>query len=208
MDRDVLQRIFEPFFTTKGIGQGTGLGLATVYGIVRQNNGLIDVESEPGKGTVFRVFFPCHEEPPPRPAPEPAAGAVAGEGDAVLLVEDDASVLSIVRVLLENAGFFVLCARSPAEALRQARTFPRRIRLLISDIVMPEMNGREMADLLRVSMPDLPCLFMSGYTAEAITRGGVLDRGVFFIEKPFTRASFHAKLREVLAATGTTEGPQ
>ncbi len=206
MDRDIRERIFEPFFTTKGVGQGTGLGLATVYGIVRQNDGLIDVESEPGKGTVFRVYFPSHAEPSSGPSPEPASGVVAGEGDAVLLVEDDASVLSIVKALLEGAGFFVLCAQSPAEALRQVRAFPRRIRLLISDIVMPEMNGREMADILRVSMPGMPCLFMSGYSAEAITRGGVLDHGVFFIEKPFTRASFHAKLREVLAAAGTTEG--
>ncbi len=200
MDPETLSRAFEPFFTTKDIGQGTGLGLATVYGIVRQNRGAIEVESAPGSGTVFRISFPRVVASVATPRSGATTAPLDGLGTTVLLVEDDPAVLEIVRSILASSGFEVLAARTPREALPLARTSRDRIRLLVSDVVMPEMSGRELADLLRASMPGLPCLFMSGYPSDALTRGGILDEGVHFIEKPFTRAAFDAKLRSVFAA--------
>lgn len=202
MDKDILARVFEPFFTTKDIGQGTGLGLSMIYGIVQQNRGAIDVDSEPGRGTTFRIYLPRHvesvEETPVKPAPAP----IRGDGITILLVEDEAPVLDMIRAFLEADGFRVLAANSPNEAMKLVRKESDPIRYLITDVVMPGMNGRDLAGMLLATQPNLKCLFMSGYTADVISRQGVLDEGVFFIQKPFSRHDLTARIREMLADGG------
>ncbi|MFZ5797591.1 MAG: PAS domain S-box protein [Desulfobulbus sp.] len=198
MDRDVLEHLFEPFFTTKGIGRGTGLGLATAYGIVKQNNGFINVYSEAGKGTAFKIYLPRHAG---KGGPEHIPGLPAmptGSGETVLLVEDDLSLLTLTRRTLEGLGYTVLSAATPAEALVLAREQASPIQLLLTDVVMPEMNGRELACRLQGRYPDLRVLYMSGYTANVIAHHGVLDSGVQFIQKPFAKKELAAKVRKAL----------
>lgn len=202
MDPETLDRAFEPFFTTKVLGAGTGLGLATVYGIVKQNDGLIEVDSEPGKGTVFSVYFPRHEgelsdisEPVLHLAPR-------GDGESILLVEDEPSILNMTRDMLTGLGYRVLAANSPREALDLGRNTSSPIDALLTDVIMPEMNGRDLAEALRVAQPAMKCLFMSGYTAEVIAHHGILEKGIHFIEKPFTISGLAAKLHEVLRSDG------
>ena len=198
MDRETLKRIFEPFFTSKEIGRGTGLGLATVYGIVRQNEGFINVYSEPGSGTTFRIYLPRHCGEPAE-APKEVPPAPAGRGnETILLVEDEPAILNLARMLLEGFGYRVLPAPTPGEAIRLAEEFAGKIHLLIADVVMPEMNGRELAANLTSRYPGLKRLFMSGYTADVIAHHGVLDEGVNFIQKPFSVQGLAAKVREVL----------
>ncbi len=174
MDRDTLARIFEPFFTTKEIGKGTGLGLATVYGAVRQNNGFIRVDSAPGRGSAFKVFLPRlapgpgDEKTPPAPPPPPAA---AGH-QTVRVVEDDPAILQITARQLESIGYAVLAADSTESGLRLAQTHDGPIALLMTDVVMPGMNGFELAEAVRTVLPNLPCLFMSGYTPADIPDPG------------------------------------
>ncbi|HEY3444806.1 MAG TPA: PAS domain S-box protein [Myxococcales bacterium] len=199
MDPQTLAHLFEPFFTTKGVGKGTGLGLATVYGIVKQNHGFIDARSEPGRGTTFSVHLPRHAGD----ARKAAAGGAAGEAvqrghETILLVEDEPAILYAVKKMLERQGYVVLEAGGAAEALRAARGHDGEIDLLMTDVVMPDMNGRELARKLLPMRPELKLLFMSGYTADVIAPHGVLDEGVHFIQKPFTVSDLAAKVRSAL----------
>ena len=198
MDREILQKIFDPFFTTKGLGKGTGLGLATVYGIVKQNAGFIDVVSEPGKGSRFQIFLPRYRGKAEQArANEPPRPDERGR-ETVLLVEDEPAILDVGRQLLEALGYRVLIAGTPGEAIRLAEEYRGEIHLLLTDVVMPEMNGRELAKKLLSLYPGLKRLFMSGYTAEVIAHHGVIDEGVAFLQKPFSFDALAAKVREVL----------
>lgn len=198
MDKETLDKIFEPFFTTKSVGQGTGLGLATVYGIVKQNGGFINVYSEPGKGTTFRIYLPRHaarvEEAPM------AAGAEVrrGRGETVLLVEDEAQILNMAKLMMERLCYTVLTANTPDEAVRLAEKHAGQIHLLMTDVIMPEMNGRVLAERLLSTRPAMKCLFMSGYTANVIAHRGVLEEDVHFIQKPFSMRELAARVKEAL----------
>ena len=173
MDASVQAHLFEPFFTTKPVGQGTGLGLATVYGIVKQNHGFIDVDSEPGTGTTIRIYVPRTLEGTSNHEPQPAADLKGGDGETIILVEDEPAILRITQRMLENAGYTVLGASSPSAALQMAAEHGEPIDLLITDVVMPSMSGKDLAEQLRSMQPGLACLFMSGYTANIIEdRGG------------------------------------
>jgi two-component system sensor histidine kinase EvgS len=198
MDKETLGHIFEPFFTTKGAGEGTGLGLATVYGAVKQNNGFINVYSEPGLGATFSIYLPRHAGKPARVRTDDAAGPAPRGLEAILLVEDDPAILNVTSMLLEKLGYTVLAASTPGEAVRLAREHAGEINLLMTDVVMPEMNGRDLAQSLMSLYPQLKCLFMSGYTADVIAHHGVLEAGVHFLHKPFTLPVLAAKVREAL----------
>jgi len=198
MDRDTLAHIFEPFFTTKETGKGTGLGLATVYGIVKQNNGFINVYSEPDQGTTFTIYLPrVKGEIAQEPMQDAAKPPVRGH-ETILLVEDEPAILRMTTMMLEKQGYTVLASNSPEEAIRLASEHASEIHLLMTDVVMPGMNGRDLASNLMSLYPHLRRLFMSGYTADVIARHGVLDEGVHFIQKPFTVKELTAKLREAL----------
>lgn len=199
MDKDILEHIFEPFFTTKQVGHGTGLGLATVYGIVKQNNGFLTVSSKPGEGTTFRIYLPVvasEEAAPSEEAPETARGG----SETILLVEDDQAILDLSKMILEKLGYTVLAAQSPTRALSLAGRHPGDIHLLITDVVMPELNGRDLMEKLLVLRPRLKCLFMSGYTADVIAHRGILEEGVHFIQKPFSMKTIVREVREALDA--------
>jgi CheY-like chemotaxis protein len=198
MDRETMSHLFEPFFTTKGPGKGTGLGLATIYGIVKQNNGFIKVYSEPGQGTTFRVYLPRVEGTTGPGQLEVDAAAVRGGTETMLVVEDEEAILELALESLKQLGYTVLTASSPEEALRTSREQAGPIHLLITDVVMPQMNGRQLADLLRAERSELKCLFMSGYTADVIANRGVLQEGVSFIGKPFSLTTLANKVRETL----------
>lgn len=198
MDREMLEHIFEPFFTTKEPGKGTGLGLAMVYGAVRQNNGFINAYSEPGRGTTFTIYLPRHAVGEERTEPVgPSAPAERGS-ETILLVEDEPSILEMTTTILEMQGYTVLAASTPGRALDLAGAHAGEIHLLMTDVIMPEMNGRELSERLHLHYPDLACLFMSGYTADAIARHGVLAEGVHFIQKPFSIQGLAARVRETL----------
>jgi two-component system, cell cycle sensor histidine kinase and response regulator CckA len=198
MSKETLSHIFEPFFTTKGIGQGTGLGLATVYGIVNQNNGFINVYSEVGQGTTFKIYLPRSEG-------EGAARAQVSEdepprgSETVLVVEDEAAILELSKLMLENLGYTALTAQTPAEAIRLVSEHIDAIHLLVTDVVMPQMNGRDLALLITELKPGLKVLFMSGYTADVIAHQGLLDEGVSFVSKPFSMNALAEKIRAALA---------
>ncbi|MCM2332895.1 MAG: PAS domain S-box protein [Anaeromyxobacteraceae bacterium] len=199
MDQETLARVFEPFFTTKAHGKGTGLGLATTYGIVKQNGGFIGVSSEPGVGTAFAIHLPRHQGAAVLPSAGGALQAARGH-ETVLLVEDERSILQVARRMLEGQGYRVLAASSPAEGLRLAAEHPGQVDLLLTDVVMPELNGQEVARILQERHPRARRLFMSGYTADVIARQGVLAEGVHFIQKPFTAESLAAAVRSALDA--------
>ena len=201
MDEETRSHIFEPFFTTKGTGEGTGLGLATIYGIVKQNDGFVNVYSEPGKGTTFRIYLPhLKAEPRQQDDVRNTAAAPAGGNETILIVEDETAILDMTRAMLESMDYTVLTATTPSEALRM--TFERtcKIDLLITDVIMPEMNGLQLTKSLHERCPSVRTLFMSGYTADVIAHHGVLEKGVNFIQKPFSRKQLAAKVREVLDA--------
>ncbi len=196
MDAATQARIFEPFFTTKEAGKGTGLGLATVYGIVRQSGGFIWVYSEPDHGTSFKIYLPRADEPV-----SPAAAAapqVVGGSETVLVVEDVAAVRAVTRQMLERHGYRVLEASNGATALSLAQQHQSAIHLLVTDVVMPEVSGRELADQLVQLRPDMKVLFMSGYTDDAIVRHGILQEGIAYLQKPFTPDTLARKVRVVL----------
>ncbi len=198
MDEATLVRVFEPFFTTKEMGRGTGLGLATVHGIVKQNRGQITVESTLGRGSVFRVLWPRHR--PEREVAAPVvvpAGRVRGQ-ETILVVEDEPEILKVAVRLLEQLGYTVLGAEGPSEALFLARSHRGELHLLLTDVIMPEMNGRDLARRLQSFFPGLRCLFMSGYPADVIATHGVLDEAVLFLEKPFSIDDLAAKVRAAL----------
>jgi CheY-like chemotaxis protein len=198
MDKEMVDHIFEPFFTTKGVGRGTGLGLSTVYGIVKQNNGFINVYSEPGRGTTFRIYLPIHSGDISGKQRLIDEQVVNGSGETVLVVEDEIAILNLAERILSRFNYKVLLAKSPLEALEVAQAYPEKISLLLTDVVMPEMNGRELANQMQILCPGIRCLFMSGYTANVIAHRGVLDEGVNFIPKPLSVNSLAAKVREVL----------
>ena len=199
MDKETLAKLFEPFFTTKEVGKGTGLGLATIYGIVKQNNGFINVYSEPGQGTTFKIYLP-RQEPQEAATEQPRKPAEVPTGtETVLLVEDEKSLLKFARMLLEELGYTVLAAGSPREAIQLAKEYTNEIHLLMTDVVMPEMSGRDLWEQLEASQPGLKCLFMSGYTANVIAHHGVLDEDVHFLQKPFSREALATKMREALS---------
>ncbi|MEW6521889.1 MAG: PAS domain S-box protein [Thermodesulfobacteriota bacterium] len=198
MDRETLDKIFEPFFTTKEGGRGTGLGLATVYGIVKQNNGFINVYSEPGEGTTFRIYLPRHKGDIAGDRPQPIEQPPAGRGETLLVVEDEISILKLAARILTRQQYKVLTANTPAAALQVAKTHGGGIDLLLTDVVMPGMNGRELAEQLQTLYPEIKCLYMSGYTANVIAHRGVLDKGLHFIQKPFSTRDLASKVRTVL----------
>ena len=199
--KDILEKIFEPFFTTKDVGEGTGLGLATVYGIVKQNNGFINVYSEPGEGTTFRIYLPRMEGSVEERQVGSAPDIPRGHGEIVLVVEDEEAILALSRTILEHLGYTVLTASSPRQALRQAvMLHDDGIDLLITDVVMPEMNGRDLAKEFQALYPKIRVLFVSGYTENVIAHRGVLDKGVCFLPKPFSLEDLAVKVRETLAA--------
>jgi len=202
MDKETLGKIFEPFFTTKEKGQGTGLGLATVYGIVKQNNGFINVYSEPGHGTTFNIYLPPHEGEVGEKGGIATTTTPTGQGETILLVEDEIAILDLGKSMLEKLGYTVLAAHSPGEAFRLVKTHAGAIHLLITDVVMPEMNGRDLAGQLHTLYPGLKTLFMSGYTANVIAHRGILDEGVCFIHKPFSAKDLAVKVREAFAQEG------
>jgi PAS domain S-box-containing protein len=198
MNQETLQNLFEPFYTTKDVDKGTGLGLATVYGIVKQNDGFINVYSELDQGTTFRIYLPRYlteTEILEKKSPDtiPLDGT-----EAILLVEDEPSILRMTRMMLERMGYKVLAAGTPGEAIALAREHAGEIHLLMTDVVMPEMNGRDLARNMLSLYPNLKRLFMSGYTANMIAHHGVLDEGVQFIQKPFSKQDLAIKVREVL----------
>jgi PAS domain S-box-containing protein len=198
MNKEILSRMFEPFFTTKGLGRGTGLGLASVYGAVKQNRGAIEVSSEPGKGTTIEVFLPRHmddaDDVSGKCAPEPAKRG----HETILLVEDDEALLKLTAKLLTTLGYTVLSTGCTEKALDLANAHGQAIQLLLSDVVMPRMNGRDLADAVRPVCLHGKVLFMSGYPADVIAPYGILDEGVHLIHKPFTIDALAAKVREVL----------
>jgi len=196
--QETLDKIFEPFFTTKSIGYGTGMGLATVYGIVKQNNGFINVYSEPNKGTTIKVYLPRHTGQAVDTYSENTLEIPLSRGETVLIVEDDISILKLGKRILEYLGYAVLSTNSPSEAMKLAEEYAGKINLLITDVVMPEMNGRELSKQLQSLYPDLKILFMSGYTANVIAHRGVLEDGVSFMLKPFSHNDMAFKIRETL----------
>jgi signal transduction histidine kinase/CheY-like chemotaxis protein len=200
MSPDVLAHLFEPFFTTKEQGKGTGLGLATVYGIVKQNGGLIDVASAPGTGTSVRVYLPrCVADDVDAGPRAPTAAPKTGR-ETVLVVEDDEGVLRLARTILTRRGYTVLTAQTPAEALAAARGAEGRIDLLVTDVVMPQMNGRDLAARIGEVQPQTRVLFMSGYAEDTLGPGGTVEGGLRFIAKPFSAAALAEAVRTALDA--------
>ena len=202
MEKDVLEKIFEPFFTTKEISKGTGLGLSTVYGIVKQNNGFINVYSEPNVGTTFKIYFSRYHEDAEQIIEKTEVSINAVGNETILLVEDEPLFIEISKQMLERLGYTVLTANTAQKAIEWASAHTTRIHLLMTDVVMPGMNGRDLSRKILTIHPNLKVLFMSGYTANVIVHHGVLDEGIHFIPKPFSIKDLSKKVREVLDSTG------
>jgi two-component system cell cycle sensor histidine kinase/response regulator CckA len=198
MDKGTLDNIFEPFFTTKEKHKGTGLGLAMVYGIVKQSGGFINVYSEPGEGTTFRIYFPKHVGQKDEIKSEVAREIISSRGEMVLLVEDESATRKMGQKILERLGYKAFAAGTPDEAIQLAAEHSGEFHLLITDVVMPGMNGRDLANRLSALYPGIKTLFMSGYTANVIAHRGVLEEGVQFIQKPFSMKDLAIKIREIL----------
>ena len=199
MDRDTQERIFEPFFTTKGENQGTGLGLATVFGIVRQSGGGIWVYSEPGHGTTFKIYLPATGAPPWQERPKRTSVPTPKMSGTVLIAEDDDQLRTLVGKVLLRAGFQVLAAPNPIMALEMAKAHGGQIDLLITDVVMPHMTGRELANALLTTRSQIRVLYMSGYTENGIVHHGLLEEGVNFLAKPITPVRLIASIEEALS---------
>jgi CheY-like chemotaxis protein len=198
MDETILANIFEPFFTTKEVGKGTGLGLATVYGIIKQSGGEVTVDSQPGRGTIFEVYLPAHDITSfslPSPQPEPA---VDQGHETILLVEEEQMVRNLVRAALQSYGYTLLEADHGYQALAMAQHLTEPIDLLLTDVVMPQMSGRELAERLKAMHSQIKILFMSGYTDDEVIRHGLQTAKVEFLPKPFSPSALAAKVREIL----------
>jgi signal transduction histidine kinase len=208
MDDETTRQIFEPFFTTKEEGKGTGLGLATVFGIVKQSGGDIDVDSEPGGGTAFKIFLPQAQAPLDRLALTRPAEEVPRGSETILLVEDEELVRSFEREVLQDVGYTVLEARDVGHALQLARDRQGPIDLLLTDMVMPDLSGRELAERLVPLQPQMKVLYASGYAGDTITHNGVVDPTIAFLQKPISPGTLARKVREVLdSTTGSPVGP-
>lgn len=199
MDQETLANIFEPFFTTKKDGQGTGLGLATVYGIVKQNGGFIKISSETGQGTTFRIYLPRHPDESPEMKDAKQDMATQGGTETILVVEDEGSVLTLTSKMLEILGYKVLPTGNAEMALQMVAQYSEKIDLLLTDVVMPDMNGKDLSERIIAIKPGIRCLFMSGYTADVIARQGILDEAIQFISKPFSLKELDAQVRKSLA---------
>ncbi|MFP4038024.1 MAG: ATP-binding protein, partial [Desulfobacteraceae bacterium] len=200
MDPELLDHIFEPFFTTKSQEKGTGLGLATVYGIVKQNKGLIHVYSEPGKGSTFNIYLPRFQGEKLSPETKHKERPMKGN-ETILVVEDEDQVLDLSRKILERYDYTVLTASRPDEALELVRNHPDPIHLLLTDVIMPVMSGKELKEKIQEIIPDIRVLYMSGYTARVITQQGTMEEGVEFIQKPFSVNDLANKVRTILSST-------
>jgi signal transduction histidine kinase len=199
MRAEVRDRIFEPFFTTKELGRGTGLGLATVYGIVKQHSGNIFVDSEPGKGTTFKVYFPiAGERGQEQDKDDDLSGALPAGTEVILVVEDDPSVRELVREVLTPLGYTVLASAGGDDALRMSDSHGGPVDLLLTDVVMPGMNGKQLAEVLRIKRPGIKVLFMSGYAHNALSTQGMLEPGIAMIHKPFRTVALARQVRQVL----------
>jgi len=198
MNKETLDKLFEPFFTTKEVSKGTGLGLAMVYGIIKQNNGFISVHSEQGIGTTLRIYLPRYTGKTAQVQNEGTVKPVRRGHETILLVDDEPAIRKTTAIMLERQGYTVLAADTPGEAIRLAREFTGQIHLLLTDVVMPKMKGRELAKNILIHHPKINCLFMSGYTADVITNNEVLDEDVYFIQKPFTIQDLADKVRQVM----------
>jgi len=197
----IIDRVFEPFFTTKPESQGTGLGLATVYGIIAQAGGTVRIYSEPGLGTALTMLLPMNDRAA-GPAPAPSAAQESGDAEAVLIVEDEAAMRQVTQRMLSSNGYRVVAVGSGSEAIDLITSGEHRIDVLLTDVVMPKMQGKEVADRIRDLQPGVRVLFMSGYTQGLLNAQGVLEPGIHLIEKPFSKSAILTKLREVLAAPG------
>jgi CheY-like chemotaxis protein len=207
MDEETRSHIFEPFFTTKGPDKGTGLGLSTVYGIVKQSGGSISVHSVPGRGTTFTVNFPVVSYVAPA-ASAPRKAELAGGSETILLAEDDTTVRRLTERMLRQAGYQVLVAPSGAAALETSDRHQGTIDLLVSDVVMPEMGGAELARNLRATRPGIPVLYLSGYTDPGIIEGELVKEKTSFLQKPFTAGDLLQKIRNALAPGAVAGLPQ
>ncbi len=200
MDKKTQDSLFEPFFTTKEVGKGTGLGLAIIYGIVKQNKGFINVYSEPGQGSTFNIYLPRVHTYTSEQTQEKTPGKkpVLTGNETILVVEDEPAILKIARIILERRGYLVLSAATPDDAVHLTQTYDGKIDLLMTDVVMPKMNGRDLAEKIKAVFPEIKLLFMSGYSANVVTHQGVLDDGVAFVQKPFSTKELAGKIRELL----------
>jgi len=199
MEPDVLAIVFDPFFTTKAVGQGTGLGLPMIYGIAGQNKGFVRLRSVLGEGSTFEILLPRHGGQlssfmGPLESLSPTPGGV----DTILVVEDEPAILKLAATMLRRQGYTVLPAATPSAALEAAREYRGEIHLLVTDVVMPEMNGRDLATKVKALRPDIKRLFISGYTADVIAHHGVQEKGVCFLRKPFTSSELTARVRRIL----------
>src|SRR5208282_213216 len=200
MDADTQARIFEPFFTTKEVGKGTGLGLSTVYGIVKQSGGYIWVYSELDRGTTFKIYFPRIEQPLEDVRAERRPAGIQRGTETILLVEDNEQVRELTSEVLADSGYKVLPAADPEEGLALCRAHQPEIQLLVTDVILPGMNGPQLAQQVKLISPRTRVLYVSGYTSNAIVHYGVLDAGLWFLAKPFSLSDLVAKVREVLDA--------
>jgi len=198
MSRQVLARVFEPFYSTKARGRGTGLGLATVYGIVTQAGGYVQIYSEPGFGTTVTVMLPAVAAAAGLIAEPPAAAPARGRGETILLIEDEPSLWQLASRILTRSGYQVCPAASPADALREASDLRQPIDLLLTDVVMPDMLGNEVAARVRASRPGLPVLYMSGYAQTVLDSRGALDAHVDLLEKPFSEITVLSRVRQAI----------
>jgi len=203
MTPETQARIFEPFYTTKEVGKGTGLGLSMVYGIVKQSGGYIWVYSEPDRGTTFKIYLPRVDQPVEAKNGEDRPKSVQRGNETILLVEDEPQLRQLSSSVLAHCGYKVLTASGPEEGLAICKENHRDIRLLVTDVVMPKMNGRQLAEQILQVSPNVKVLYISGYTSNAIVHYGVLDPGLWFLPKPFTLSALIAKVREVLDSPGS-----